>query len=318
MDKSADLIERRKPMTDIFNTVKAILDQFWKGVVYGVSEMSPWEFVINLFDILIMSLLFFALYKFVRKRRAGQLAGGLVMLVLLMIICALTGMRGMNFILSNFYQVGILAVIIVFQPELRAALEKVGGKSLVTGLKSITMENKDEAEIKETTDALVSAVLDMSKTKTGALIVLENATKLGEYIQNGKLVEANLSAPLLKNIFFNKAPLHDGAVIVRDFKIHAAACVLPLAEVDNDSFGTRHRAAIGVTEVSDALVIVVSEETGTISVAYQGTITRNYNYDTLYKVVYSFFNSNNVKRHLKNATKYNRRRPKKGEQGSEQ
>ena len=305
-------------MTDIIKTIETILDQFWKGIVHGVTDMSPWEFVINFSDILIMSLLFFALYKFVRKRRAGQLAGGLVMLVLLMIVCAVTGMRGMKFILSNFYQVGILAVIIVFQPELRAALEKVGGKSLVTGLKNITMENKDEAEVKETTDALVSAVVDMAKTKTGALIVLENATKLGEYIQTGKLVEANLSAPLLKNIFFNKAPLHDGAVIVRDMKIHAAACVLPLAHVDNESFGTRHRAAIGVTEVSDALVIVVSEETGVISVAYEGNITRNYNSDTLNRVVYSFFNSNNVKRHLKSASRYNRRKTKKGEQRSEQ
>lgn len=304
-------------MTDIINTIKAILDQLWKGIAYGVADMSPWEFVINLFDVLIMSLLFFALYKFVRKRRAGQLAGGLAMIVLLMIVCAITGMRGMNFILSNFYQVGILAVIIVFQPELRAALEKVGGKSLVTGLKSITMENKNETEVKEATDALVSAVTDMSKTKTGALIVLENATKLGEYIQTGKLVEATLSAPLLKNIFFNKAPLHDGAVIVSDLKIHAAACVLPLADVDSDSFGTRHRAAIGVTEVSDALVVVVSEETGVISVAYQGTLTRNYSYDTLHKVVYSFFSSSNVKRHLKTATRSNRRRSKKGEQISE-
>lgn len=304
-------------MSEIIETLKALMSQFWSGIVYGVTDMSPWEILINILDIFIMSWLLFALYKFVRKRRAGQLAGGLVMLVLLMIVCALTGMKGMNFILSNFYQVGILAVIIVFQPELRAALEKVGGGSIVTGLKSIAMENKGEIEIRESTEALVSAITDMSKTKTGALIVLENATKLGEYIQTGKMVEANLSAPLLKNIFFNKAPLHDGAVIVRDMKIHAAACVLPLADIDSDSFGTRHRAAIGVTEVSDALVLVVSEETGTISVAYQGNLTRNYNYDSLYKVIHSFFDSHNVKPHLKNNAKKNvRRRPKK-EKGAE-
>ena len=306
-------------MGDIIETLKALMSQFWNGIVYGVSDMTPWEFFINILDIIIMSWLLFALYKFVRKRRAGQLAGGLFMLMLLMIVCALTGMRGMNFILSNFYQVGILAVIIVFQPELRAALEKVGGKSLVTGFKNMTMEPKGYIEVKEATEALVSAVTDMSKTKTGALIVLENATKLGEYIQTGKMVEANLSAPLLKNIFFNKAPLHDGAVIVRDMKIHAAACVLPLANVDSDSFGTRHRAAIGVTEVSDALVVVVSEETGTISVAYQGNLTRNYNYDSLYKVIHSFFDSHNVNPHLKNnAKKSARRRPKKGDQSIEQ
>ena len=301
-------------MGNIIETIKALMSQFWNGIVYGVSDMTPWEFFINILDIVIMSWLLFALYKFVRKRRAGQLAGGLFMLMLLMIVCALTGMRGMNFILSNFYQVGILAVIIVFQPELRAALEKVGGKSLVTGFKNMTMESKGYIEVKEATEALVSAVTDMSKTKTGALIVLENATKLGEYIQTGKMVEANLSAPLIKNIFFNKAPLHDGAVIVRDMKIHAAACVLPLANVDSDSFGTRHRAAIGVTEVSDALVVVVSEETGTISLAYQGNLTRNYNYDSLYKVIHSFFDSNNVKPHLKSNVKKNIRKiTKKGD-----
>ena len=266
------------------------------------------EIIVNVLDIAIMSALFFALYKFMRKRRAGQLLGGVLMLVILMIISTFAGMKGLNFILSNFYQVGILAIIIVFQPELRAALEKVGGNSLVSGLKSITMENKNEAEIKKSTEALVSAIADMSRTKTGALVVLENTTKLGEYIQTGKMVEANLSAPLLKNIFFNKAPLHDGAVIVRDLKIHAAACVLPLAHIDSDSFGTRHRAAIGVTEVSDALVLVVSEETGIISVAYQGNLTRNYTADSLYKLIYSFLDSHNVKPHLKKNSKKSRRR----------
>jgi diadenylate cyclase len=180
------------------------------------------------------------------------------------------------------------------------------------------MENKGESEIKEATEALVSAITDMSKTKTGALIVLENSTRLGEYIQTGKTVEANLSAPLLKNIFFNKAPLHDGAVIVRDMKILAAACVLPLAHIDSDSFGTRHRAAIGVSEVSDALVLVVSEETGIISVAYQGNLTRDYSYDSLYRVIYSFFDSHNVKPHLKNNTKKTRRKNKKGGKEIEQ
>ena len=132
------------------------------------------------------------------------------------------------------------------------------------------------------------------------------------------MVEANLSAPLLKNIFFNKAPLHDGAVIIRDMKIHAAACVLPLANVDSDNFGTRHRAAIGVSEVSDALVLVVSEENGIISVAYQGNLSRNYNYDSLYKVIHSFLDSNNVKPHLKKQSRRSRRKNTKGGQNVEQ
>ncbi len=287
-----------------------MLNAFWSSIVGGVSAMSPWEIVVNVLDVLIMSGLLFAVFKFMKKRRAGQLAGGLVMIALIMVVSTITGMKGISFILSNLYQVGILALIIVFQPELRAALEKVGGNTIVSGLKSIAMESKGSTEIKEATDALVSAVADMSKTKTGALIVLENTTRLGEYIQNGKIVDAHMSAPLLKNIFFNKAPLHDGAVIVRDLKILAAACVLPLADVDSDSFGTRHRAAIGVSEVSDALVVVVSEETGTISVAYQGTLTRNYDYDSLEKVIYSFFDSKNVKPHLKNNKRNRNRRTK--------
>ena len=305
-------------MSELILLIKATISKFWIGLVNGVSNMTPGEMIINFLDVIIMSVLLFALYKFLRKRRAAQLAGGVLMIVLLAIISSLTGMKGINFILSNFYQVGILALVVVFQPELRAALEKVGGNSLISGLKSITMENKGESEIKEATEALVSAITDMSKTKTGALIVLENSTRLGEYIQTGKTVEANLSAPLLKNIFFNKAPLHDGAVIVRDIKILAAACVLPLAHIDSDSFGTRHRAAIGVSEVSDALVLVVSEETGIISVAYQGNLTRDYSYDSLYRVIYSFFDSHNVKPHLKNNTKKTRRKNKKGGKEIEQ
>ena len=319
MTKKLLYYEEEIAMSELIMMIKTTILEFWENITRSISNMEIGEIIVNVLDIAIMSALFFALYKFLRKRRAGQLLGGVLMLVILMIISTFAGMKGLNFILSNFYQVGILAIIIVFQPELRAALEKVGGNSLVSGLKSITMENKNELEVKRSAEALVSALTDMSRTKTGALIVLENTTKLGEYIQTGKMVEANLSAPLLKNIFFNKAPLHDGAVIVRDLKIHAAACVLPLAHIDSDSFGTRHRAAIGVTEVSDALVLVVSEETGTISVAYQGDLTRNYNEDDLYRVIYSFLDSHNVKPHLKKTAKKARRRNKgKGEYADEQ
>jgi len=299
------------PKTNFFETLKNTIYAFWNNIAISVSDMTVGQIIINVLDILIMSGLFFAIYRFMKKRRAGQLAGGLMVIILIMFFSTVTGMRGINFILSNFYQVGILAIIIVFQPELRSALEKVGGNSLVTGLKNMALEPKGATEVKEATEALVSAVTDMSKTKTGALIVLENATRLGDYLQTGKMVDAQLSAPLLKNIFFNKAPLHDGAVIIRDLKILAAACVLPLAhDVESDSFGTRHRAAIGISELSDALVIVVSEETGTISVAYQGTLTRGYNYDNLHKLVYSFFDSRNVKPHLKSTSKKNTGRRK--------
>lgn len=288
------IVEIRKTMTEFFSSVSDY-----------IANMSPWQIIVNVLDILVMSLLFFAVYKFISKRRAGKLAIGLVLIFAVWGLSTLVGARGLNFILSNFYQVGMLAIIVVFQPELRAALEKVGGNPIVTGIKNIATESRDEAEIKTATEALVTAMCDLSKTKTGALVVIENTTKLGDYIQSGKIVDAKITTPLLKNIFFNKAPLHDGAVIIRDLRIYAAGCFLPLASRDDmvGNLGSRHRAAVGVSENSDALVIVVSEETGTISVAYQGELSRQYSYDKLYEVVQSFFMAQNIKPHLKKTKK---------------
>ena len=288
------IVEIRKTMTEFFSSVSDY-----------IANMSPWQIIVNVLDILVMSLLFFAVYKFISKRRAGKLAIGLVLIFAVWGLSTLVGARGLNFILSNFYQVGMLAIIVVFQPELRAALEKVGGNPIVTGIKNIATESRDEAEIKAATEALVTAMCDLSKKKTGALVVIENTTKLGDYIQSGKIVDAKITTPLLENIFFNKAPLHDGAVIIRDLRIYAAGCFLPLASRDDmvGNLGSRHRAAVGVSENSDALVIVVSEETGTISVAYQGELSRQYSYDKLYEVVQSFFMAQNIKPHLKKTKK---------------
>lgn len=296
-------------MSEIIQNITEMFNEFVVGVGESIHNMEPWQMVVNFIDIILMSLLLFAVYKFISKRRAGQLAIGVVLVVALALLSSLTGMKGVNFILSNFYQVGILAIIIVFQPELRAALEKVGGNPLVAGIKNIAMESKDSTEIKNATDELVNAICDLSKTKTGAIVVLENTTKLGEYIQTGKIIDARISTELLKNIFFNKAPLHDGAVIVRDLRICAASCFLPLATMDISvgHLGSRHRAAVGISENSDALVLVVSEETGTISVAYQGELSRQYSRDKLNEVVKSFFTQQNVKSHLKNSKKGRRK-----------
>ena len=290
---------------NVFSEISKIATEFVANMRDNLLNMTPWEIVVNVMDILIMSILLFAVYKFISKRRAGQLAVGVVLVILLAFISSIAGMRGINFILSNFYQVGILAIIIVFQPELRAALEKVGGNPLMAGIKNITMESKDLAEVTKATDELVNAMCDLSKTKTGAIVVLENTTRLGEYIQTGKIVDARIGAELLKNIFYNKAPLHDGAVIVRDLRIYAASCFLPLTSHNSalGRLGSRHRAAVGISENSDALVLIVSEETGTISVAYQGDLTRQYSRDRLYEVVLSFFTQQNVKSHLKKSRK---------------
>ena len=191
-------------------------------------------------------------------------------------------MYALEYILQNFYQIGLIAVLIVFQPELRAALEKVGGTSF-WGIKNITADSRELSAIGAEIDAICSAVSDLARDKVGALIVIERSTKLGEYINSGVLVDSVLSPQILKNIFFNKAPLHDGAVIIRDKRVYAAGCFLPLStggDIDSE-LGTRHRAALGLSETSDAIVIVVSEETGNISIAREGTLNRNYNYNSL-------------------------------------
>ena len=154
-------------MTEVIKNMIKVLNEFIIGMGDSIKSMGAVEIVVNVIDILLMSLLLFAIYKFISKRRAGQLALGVLLVIALVLISSVAGMKGINFILSNFYQVGILAILIVFQPELRAALEKVGGNPLVAGIKNIAMESKDSSEVKNATDELVNAICDLSKTKTG-------------------------------------------------------------------------------------------------------------------------------------------------------
>lgn len=260
-----------------------IFVSFWNTIKqYILYPLSDIRFI-DVIDILILALLFFAFYHFIKQRRAGKLIIGLALIIGFMVLSIILDMHAIKFVIQNFYQVGILAVIIIFQPELRAALEKVGNTSL-TGIRSIGMnDDKDIAAINAGIDAICEAVCDMSLYKTGALIVIERSVKLGEYIKPSNVVEAKLSSRMIQSIFYDKAPFHDGAVIVRDMHIFAAGCVLPLTTSENleSELGTRHRASIGITEVSDAIAIVVSEETGVISIAQEGIITRNYNYNLL-------------------------------------
>lgn len=224
----------------------------------------------------------FFIYKIVRDNRAGKLILGLVMLLFISILSGLFDMRAVNFILQDFTQLGIIVILILFQPELRSALEKVG-ETPMTGIKTIVSDTNNLASINESIDAICTAVSDLARDKTGALIVIERSTKLGDYIKSGVLVDAAISPHILKNLFFDKAPLHDGAVIIRDRRVCAAGCFLPLSTKNdiNKDLGTRHRAAIGLTEISDAVVIVVSEETGMISVSKEGNLERNFSYSSL-------------------------------------
>ena len=260
-------------MNTLFESIKNMLS-YIVAVLSGIR-------IIDIIDICIVTFLLYFVYKFIRDRRAGKLAAGVFLLMAFMLVSEVTNMYAMSFIMENLFQVGIIALIIVFQPELRSALEKMGAEPLRTFRRGDSRSQSGNA--RELVDALTTAVCDMSLVKTGALIVIERSTKLGDVIRTGTVIDAKADPFLIKNIFFNKAPLHDGAMIIRDGRINAAGCFLPLSsnpEIIKD-LGTRHRAGIGISENSDAVVLIVSEETGTISSALDGKLTSNYSYQSL-------------------------------------
>lgn len=281
-----DLLKVRARVRAIFRpggafvqTILTYLGTFFGNIGAQITSMR----VIDIIDIAVLSLLLFYVYRFVRERRAGKLALGLGLLVVLYAVAALLEMHAISFLLDNFFQIGLIALMILFQPELRTALEKVGGDPL-RSLKSFT-EPKEIAEHTKVIDNICIAAGDMSRDRTGALIVIERSTKLGDIQKTGVQIDAIVSQSLIKNIFFNKASLHDGAVIISDYRIAAAGCFLPLtqnAQLNKDK-GTRHRAGVGMSEVSDAIVVIVSEETGEISLAIDGELRGGQNYTTLRK-----------------------------------
>ena len=236
---------------------------------------------IDIIDILCVAVLLYYLYVFIRDRRAGKLAVGVLLLIAVRVLSGILDMYLMSYIMQNIFQIGFITLVILFQPEIRSMLEKFG-TTPIKGLKSIG-ETKDSASMTTVIDEVTSAVCDLAETKTGALIVFERSTKLGETISTGTVIDAYPAAFLIKNIFFNKAPMHDGAMIIRNMRVYAAGCVLPLSNNPDiiKDLGTRHRAGIGMSENGDALVIIVSEETGVISTAIDGVLVRGYNRDTL-------------------------------------
>ena len=228
--------------------------------------------LIDVLDIIIVAYLVYKILGFIQETRAQQLVRGLVVLGIVFFLSDFLKLYLLNWLLRNFVTMGLFALIVLFQPELRRGLEQLGRRNIVSGqFRSLDKENAIEV-VKE----IVAAVDDFSATRTGALIVFERETMLNAIIETGTIVDARISVRLLGNLFYEGSPLHDGAVIIRGDRIHAASCVLPLTEKKNigRNLGTRHRAGLGVSEVSDALVIVVSEETGVISVAEDGNFRR--------------------------------------------
>ena len=240
----------------------------------------------DVLDILIVSFIIYNLIKIMRETRAEQLVKGIMILLVCYALSGLLSLKMLNSLFTSFFQFSVLAVLIVFQPELRSALEHIGrsriGKYWM-GLGNNNVEEEKVHQVRKAINCVVEVANNFQKSKTGALIVFERQTKLGDIIDTGTMIDAELSVPMIGNIFFNKAPLHDGAMVIRDGKVFAAGCILPLTKNNSISadLGTRHRAALGISENSDAIIVIVSEETGTISIAKNGIITRNYTRETL-------------------------------------
>ena len=227
--------------------------------------------IFDIIDILVVAFIVYKILGFIKDTRAQQLVKGILVLVAVFLLSGLLQLNTLNWMLRSAMTVGIIALVILFQPELRRALERVGSAGFLA-----ERFLGDKSKAKNVVDSFVDAVNSFSATRTGALIVIEREVSLGDVAENGTVLNADVSAELLGNIFYKGSPLHDGAAIIRGEKIFAAGCVLPLtARLDiSKDLGTRHRAAIGITENSDAVAIVVSEENGIISVARDGKINR--------------------------------------------
>ncbi len=257
---------------------------FWEGIVefwsdYIVFPIVNIEFV-NILDIVLLSALLYLLYKFVRDRHASRILLGLAALIGLYVISDVLNMVAINSILQTFYTVGIIALCIIFQPELRDMLEEFGTTASSNFKRIANRQTVDENDILQSVEEISAAAFELSSKGEGALIVIERAGRLRNQMTEGTKIDAVVSRQLLCNIFVNRSPLHDGAVIIRNGRIVTASSKSKTIAEDTDAvegLGTRHRAALRISEVSDAVVVVVSEETGNISIANNRLLKRDYN-----------------------------------------
>ena len=248
----------------------------------------------DIVDILAIALLIFGLFKLIQETRAVQLLKGVIMLLVVYFLSSLFGLVMLSSLLRTFFEAAVVVIAIIFQPEIRKALEQMGRNNTYKKyIKIFTKHHKGDewkkAVEKSIVDAADTAVL-FSRSKTGALLVFERETMLSDIAATGTIIDAETSVALFGNIFFNKAPLHDGASIIRDGKLFAAGCILPLTSNRNVdiNLGTRHRAGLGISEQSDAVVLIVSEETGVISLAVNGILLREFTREELIKKLEQF------------------------------
>lgn len=253
------------------------------------ANLSLW----SILDILVVSFIFYKAYMLIKETRAEQLIKGLALIVILIPVSYLLKLDMLYFILNKTITIGVLSVIIIFQPEIRRVLEHLGRSAFDD---AHYFEDKESLNI--VINEIVTAVENLASTKTGALIAIEQSTGLNEVIGSGTIIDGNITSNLLENIFVVNTPLHDGATIIRNGRILASGCVLPLTNNTdiNKKLGTRHRAAIGLSEISDAVIIIVSEETGVISLAINGRLTRGYDKERLRNILIKIIENKNTKK----------------------
>ena len=278
-----------------------------KNLLTGLKSSFDWFYfpkftLTDIVEIIILAYLLYNVMLWFKKTRAWTLVKGIVILIIFVGFANLFQLNTILWLFKNTINVGIIAVIIIFQPELRRALEELGRKKIISDVlirddKSLKNSRVNDDTIQE----LISAAMDMSKNKTGALIVIEQDVALGEYENTGITIDAAISRQLILNIFKHNTPLHDGAVIIRNNRIVSATCYLPLTARNdiNKDLGTRHRAGLGISEVSDSMTIIVSEESGGISITHKGTLYRNLDLESLRKHLTSLQVKNVEQKHSK-------------------
>jgi len=256
------------------------MSEIFSNIISGVG-------ITDVIDVAIVAFVIYKVLGFIRETRALQLVKGLLVLVLITVLSDQFNLYTLNWILRNTLQLGVIALVIVFQPELRRALEYVGRSKFITP----QFAQMDKEKVKVLTAAIIKAVDFFSSNKVGALIIMERETTLNDIAETGTKINAEISTELLGNIFYEGAPLHDGATIVRGDRLYAAGCVLPLTQSKTLSkdLGTRHRAGIGITENSDAIALIVSEETGIISIAVDGKLSRFLDIKTVEKTLLNIY-----------------------------
>ncbi|MDR3226020.1 MAG: diadenylate cyclase CdaA [Clostridiales Family XIII bacterium] len=249
--------------------------------------------VLDVIDIAIIAFIIYKALGFIRESRAEQIVKGFIVLIVATFASNIFHLYALNWILRGVMTFGIIALVVVFQPEIRRVLEYIGRGRFFSSMKFQTVDNE---VVKHTASAIAKAVDGFSNNKVGALIVMERDVTLNDFAETGTLLDAGVTPELLENIFYAGAPMHDGAAIIKDGRVYAAGCILPLSKNRGlpSELGTRHRAGIGVTEVSDAYCIIVSEETGVISTAYDGKIKRFLDVKTIEKEILKMFLDENA------------------------